>query len=61
MALTAKSGAAAAATGGAATGNGQAMYNLGGISEWTCPTGVTSVCVVCIGGGEASALIVEKI
>ena len=35
---------------------GQAMYGSGDGSpaEWTCPPGVTSVCVVCIGGGQAS-------
>ena len=52
--LKAKTGAAATSTssgGGAAVG--QALYNLGGESTWTCPEGVTSVCVVCIGGGEA--------
>jgi len=45
------SGGAAASGGGAAVG--QALYDLGGESTWTCPDGVTSVCVVCIGGGEA--------
>jgi len=54
MALTAKTGgAAAAASSGGGAAVGQALYNLGGLSYWTCPTGVTSVCVVCIGGGEA--------
>tara|TARA_B100000953_G_scaffold285254_1_gene265713 strand:+ start:2106 stop:2948 length:843 start_codon:yes stop_codon:yes gene_type:complete len=56
MALTAKTGggaAAATSSGGGGAVVGQAMYNLGGISYWTCPAGVTSVCVVCIGGGEA--------
>ena len=56
MALKAKSGATttttATSSGGAAVG--QALYNLGGLSYWTCPEGVTSVCVVCIGGGEAT-------
>lgn len=34
---------------------GQAFYGSGdGSYIWTCPPGVTSVCVVCIGGGSAS-------
>jgi hypothetical protein len=34
---------------------GQAMYGFGnGTYAWTCPPGVTSVCVVCIGGGSSS-------
>ena len=34
---------------------GQAFYGSGsGTYYWTCPPGVTSVCVVCIGGGEGS-------
>ena len=35
---------------------GQAFYGFGsGTYSWTCPPGVTSVCVVCIGGGSGSA------
>ena len=30
---------------------GQALYEYGGSYTWVCPVGVTSVCVVCIGGG----------
>ena len=30
---------------------GQAAYTTPGTYSWTCPSGVTSVCVVCIGGG----------
>jgi len=34
---------------------GQAFYGFGnGTYTWRCPPGVTSVCVVCIGGGSAS-------
>ena len=34
---------------------GQAFYGMGnGTYTWRCPPGVTSVCVVCIGGGSAS-------
>lgn len=32
---------------------GQAEYLTPGTYSWTCPTGVTSVCVVCVGGGAA--------
>ena len=31
--------------------NGQAQYTNSGTYSWTCPAGVYSVCVVCIGGG----------
>ena len=35
---------------------GQALYGFGnGTYTWTCPPGVTSVCVVCIGGGASVA------
>lgn len=30
---------------------GQAEYTTGGTYTWTCPSGVTSVSVVCVGGG----------
>ena len=34
---------------------GQAFYGEGeGIANWTCPPDVTSVCVVCIGGGSGT-------
>ena len=33
---------------------GQAEYTTAGSYTWTAPTGVTSVCVVCVGGGSAS-------
>jgi hypothetical protein len=33
---------------------GQQAYTTPGTYSWTCPTGVTSVSVVCIGGGAAS-------
>jgi hypothetical protein len=42
---------------GATSGSivGQAFYGFGdGTYSWTCPAGVTSVCVVCIGGGAGS-------
>ena len=53
--LTAKSGGAAAATGSSDSTVGQAFYGSGdGDYTWTCPAGVTSVCVVAIGGGSAS-------
>jgi hypothetical protein len=51
--LKAKTGGGGAAAGGSTVG--QAFYGMGnGSYTWTCPTGVTSVCVVCIGGGQAS-------
>lgn len=54
MALTTKTGSTAAAA-GAAGAAGQAFYGMGnGGYTWTCPEGVTSVCVVAIGGGQAS-------
>ena len=33
------------------TAGGQASYTTPGTYSWVCPVGVTSVCVVCIGGG----------
>ena len=33
---------------------GQAEYTTAGSYTWTAPTGVTSVCVVCVGGGSGS-------
>lgn len=33
---------------------GQAEYTTAGSYTWTAPTGVTSVCVVCVGGGAGS-------
>ena len=30
---------------------GQALYETPGIHYWTCPANVTSICVVCVGGG----------
>ena len=30
---------------------GQAEYTTAGSYTWTAPTGVKSVCVVCVGGG----------
>ena len=30
---------------------GEEVYTTPGTYSWTCPSGVTSVCVVCIGGG----------
>ena len=42
------------ATGSVAAGSGQQEYTTAGTYSWTCPAGVTSVCVVCIGGGGAS-------
>ena len=33
---------------------GQAEFTTPGTTSWTAPTGVTSVCVVCVGGGSAS-------
>lgn len=32
---------------------GQQAYTTAGTYSWTAPTGVTSVCVVCVGGGGA--------
>ncbi len=41
--------------GGGGGAVGQAFYGFGdGQYSWTCPPGVTSVCVVCIGGGASN-------
>ena len=39
--------------GGAGGITGQQEYTNPGTTTWTCPSGVTSVCVVCIGAGGA--------
>lgn len=45
----------ATASGGGGGSVGQAFYGSGnGQYTWTCPPGVTSVSVVCIGGGSSS-------
>ena len=31
---------------------GQALFETPGIHYWTCPANVTSICVVCVGGGS---------
>ena len=44
-----------ATVGEAVVAPGQAFYGFGaGTYAWTCPPGVTSVCVVCIGGGAGN-------
>ena len=46
---------AVGSSGGGSGPVGQAFYGFGnGTYTWTCPPGVTSVCVVCIGGGSSS-------
>jgi len=40
--------------GGAIVGS-QAAFTTAGTFSWTAPAGVTSVCVVCIGGGGSGA------
>ena len=35
--------------------NGQVAYTTPGTYSWTAPAGVTSVCVVCVGGGGSGA------
>ena len=30
---------------------GQVVFSTPGTSNWTVPSGVTSICVVCVGGG----------
>ena len=35
---------------------GQVSFTSAGTHIWTCPPGVTSVCVVCIGGGASGAV-----
>ena len=48
-------GVAGSSGGGGAAAAGQAFYGQGeGATSWTCPPGVTSVCVVCIGGGAGN-------
>lgn len=37
--------------GGASADPGGVVFTTIGTHSWTCPSGVTSVCVVCIGGG----------
>jgi len=37
--------------GGASGPQGQAAFTTAGTFSWTAPAGVTSVCVVCVGGG----------
>jgi hypothetical protein len=32
---------------------GQALFTTPGTTNWICPAGVTTVCVVCVGGGGA--------
>ena len=55
MALTAKSGGTGGSSSSSSSSAGQAFYGTGdGRYYWTCPPGVTSVCVVAIGGGSAS-------
>ena len=45
-------GSAGGSAGSSAAAPGQAFYGEGsGTYTWRCPTGVTSICVVCIGGG----------
>lgn len=45
----------ATSTSTSTTSVGQAFYGFGsGTYSWTCPPGVTSVCVVAIGGGQGS-------
>ena len=66
MQFTSSSDSLISATGSSSTGSssssssssspvGQAFYGYGsGTSSWTCPPGVTTVCVVCIGAGSSS-------
>ena len=43
---------------GVATPPGQEEFTVPGTYSWTVPGGVTSVCVVCIGGVEAACNMV---
>jgi len=40
------------ASGASGPTSGEAVFTSTGSNTWTCPDGVTSVCVVCIGGGK---------
>ena len=37
--------------GGESADPGGVVFTTTGTHSWTCPTGVTSICVVCVGGG----------
>ena len=45
-----------ATSGGASVVQGQQEYTSSGSYTWVCPAGVTSVSVVCVGGGGAGNL-----
>jgi hypothetical protein len=56
-------GSGGAGGSGASGGSGQAFYGTGsGTYTWRCPPGVTSICVVCIGGGGGAqgSLVLTK-
>ena len=38
-----------------APSSGQIAYTTAGTYSWTVPAGITSICVVCIGGGGSGA------
>ena len=35
---------------------GESVYGIPGTYSWVCPTGVTSVSVVCVGGGGGASM-----
>ena len=45
----------------ASVGAGQAAYTTAGTYSWTAPTNVTSVCVVCVGGGGGGTSVYDTI
>ena len=49
-------GVLAAIAGGA---RGEQVYDIPGTYTWTVPAGVTSICVVCVGGGAGTASNVD--
>lgn len=51
-------GVLASIAGGA---RGEQVYDIPGTYTWTVPAGVTSICVVCVGGGAGTAANVDGI
>jgi len=38
---------------------GEAVFTIPGTYSWTCPTGVTNICAVCIGGGGGGESVLQ--
>jgi len=39
---------------------GEAVFTIPGTYSWTCPTGVTNICAVCIGGGGGGESVLQS-